>query len=691
MSTGSSAHTVTPLGRPAGVIAPVDADPLVTARARFFASSTGTGGYRSAGPGAHAGSELLQLMEAEYGPLPWPVAASVEPTLDRDDAAVASLRRACRLAVPLSPEALLAHTRGGRRIEAVVAEMWPGAVQWHGREHAAELLRNLVTAASDTTVSAFLLNLAVAAELCPLTAAEAAELAESTKDRTVRHAAWRYLHLLPDGPARLPDPSAAEDVYERLLIMPPTVPIDWDDTRPGKLIAQTMLLGRLDRPGEGLSGGLSVLLGGLGDRLAVTEGVAGVVTLVAAGHDDLERDPRTAFEHGPGHWVLRLPVDAAGPPSPSDVSLHRSALAWWAARLLGNMTRPLDILHVRYADDGSLAMAEAAARVGAGLVFTAAPDPHRHLADRHAHRAPFLDAETAEELRHDVHRIFVADRLVDRADAVVAIPGQGGTQELVRHFPVLAGLNDGMGPSAIPEGIAPYSPAPDECERREALLSALFAGGDRPHALAPADRRLPLLLSVGRLHPVKQQDLLVQAWLATGAYMKSTLVLVGGGPPPGTAAENAMRARIRSLLLGYPRARSRFALLPALPNESVRRLQRALTDPANGIRAWYVCPSVKEEFGIAVLEAMEAGMPAAGPGRGGVTHYLRDGVNGILLDTSSATGLARGLHRMTALPERDRQRFARAGRDVVTTRYSIDVMANALARQYGAVRKTVQP
>ncbi|MFI0960602.1 glycosyltransferase [Streptomyces sp. NPDC021080] len=70
---------------------------------------------------------------------------------------------------------------------------------------------------------------------------------------------------------------------------------------------------------------------------------------------------------------------------------------------------------------------------------------------------------------------------------------------------------------------------------------------------------------------------------------------------------------------------------------------------------------------------------------------LRDGVTGILLDTSSAAGFESGLRRIAALPERDRERFARAGRDLVTARYSIDVIANALAWQYGAARKADQP
>jgi D-inositol-3-phosphate glycosyltransferase len=88
-----------------------------------------------------------------------------------------------------------------------------------------------------------------------------------------------------------------------------------------------------------------------------------------------------------------------------------------------------------------------------------------------------------------------------------------------------------------------------------------------------------------------------------------------------------------------------------------------------------VCPSAKEEFGLAVLEAMEAGLPAAGPRRGGVAHYLRDGVNGVLLDTASAATLAEDLERLVALPEPQRSRLARAGRDTVNARFPVSGMA----------------
>ncbi|MFI5997127.1 glycosyltransferase family 4 protein [Streptomyces sp. NPDC051362] len=649
------------------------------ARTGFFLGRGPADGTDDRRPGPRG--ELARLLDAEYGLRPDVAVAEGAPAIYGEDAAVAALRRVRRLDVPLTPEAVLAHANPGPRLSAVLAELWPDTVRWHGRKHSTVVLRATLLAARGTPSTPFLLDLAASSGLSPLSASEAADLADAGHQRAVRHAAWRYLHDLPNGRGHLPAASTASDAYERMLLAPPDPCIEWDSRRSGPVIAQTMLLGGLDTPGQGLSGGLSVLLAGLGDQLAVTAGTGGVVTVVLAGHADFERNPDVSYERSPGHWILRLPVDAADPPPQTDMHAHRPALAWWAARLLGTMSRPLDVLHVRYADDGSLALAESAARLGARLVFTATPDPHRQLADAYAHTTP----DTVDALRYDLHRVFVADRLVERADTVVAIPGRGGTGELVRHFPGLADVNEGMGPAAPPEGIAPYRPAPDEEHRQGELLSALFRGGDNPDALDPADRHLPLLLCVGRLHPVKQQDLLVQVWLASGLSERSTLVLVGGSPGgPGPGPEAEVRGRIATLLASHPQARSRFALIPAMANEDVRRLERALADPDRAARCWYVCPSAKEEFGIAVLEAMEAGLPAAGPLRGGVAHYLRDGVSGILLDTSSASGLTRGLRRLVAVRETDREQLARRGRDVVRNQYSVTAMADALAREYTA-------
>ncbi|MET9390859.1 glycosyltransferase family 4 protein [Streptomyces sp. NPDC006624] len=661
-------------------------DPLVAARTAFF-TGAGAPAYRAAAAGpadpdpARPGA-LACLLEAEYGPLPRLLRPGGSGLPGREDATVASLRRACRLDVPLTPDALLAHGEGGPFLTAVLTEMWPATVRRHGPAWAEEALRDrLLDGGAGAERTVLLLDLAEAAGLRPLGAAEAADTAAAS-GRAARHALWRYLHRLPDGPAHLPPVSEARDVYERLLLgpLPSAALTGWPDS--GLVVAQSMLLGRLDRPGEGASGGLSVLLGGLGDALAGTGEVGAVVTVVLAGREDLDRDRRLVVRRRGGHWLLRLPVDAPAAPPQHAMPDHRPSLAWWAARLLGALPRACDVLHVRYADDGSLALAQSAARLGARLVFTATPDPHRRLAETHAGTTAD-DPRATEALRGDLHRIFLADRLVERADTVIGIPDGSGTGRLLRHFPALAHRYGPDGPPAPPEGIAPYEPAEDEQDGRRALLESLFAGGDRPDALDPADRDLPLLLCVGRLHPVKQQELLLRTWLTADLWRRATLVMVGGATLHPTPDEHRVRAVLGALVTGRTQAARRLALLPALPNDRVRRLERALADPAHGVRAWYVCPSAKEEFGIAVLEAMEAGLPAAGPLRGGVGHYLRDGVNGLLLDTASASGLSRGLHRLLSLPESRREQLARAGQRTVAARYSVTPMAQALAGVYG--------
>ena len=57
------------------------------------------------------------------------------------------------------------------------------------------------------------------------------------------------------------------------------------------------------------------------------------------------------------------------------------------------------------------------------------------------------------------------------------------------------------------------------------------------------------------------------------------------------------------------------------------------------------CPSFKEEFGIAILEAMAAGFVAIAPKRG-EKSYRRDGYNGFLIDTTDEVSIEKELRRL---------------------------------------------
>ncbi|GAA2778742.1 glycosyltransferase [Streptomyces showdoensis] len=605
------------------------------------------------------------------------------------DLRLARLRRLVRAGGVPTPSECVRLLDGGEHARAAVFDAWQDVVRRSGPTRAEAALRaGLRAGAAPEPAAAAMLDLAAAATLRPLTRPELREAA-SAPGRQRRHAAWRLL-AATGGRSLIPDVGTAGDAYERTLLTllgrnPPAERVRGGPRR-GIVVAQSMLLGRLDRPGEGMSGGLGVLLSSLGDALAGTGPVARVLTVVTACTPELAADPVLLRRRSPGHWVLRIPVDSANQLRPDEFGRHREAMAWWAAELFSSLATPVDVLHVRYADDGSLALAEGARRAGTRVVFTATPDPHRQLTERYDKPAPDGTA-----LRDDLHRVFVADRLVERADRVVGIAGRdGGATELLGYFPQLLG-RDGAGvPSAPPEGIPPYLPPPRAQARRAELLRTVDAAvAATPE---PAGGGTPaVLLCVGRLHPVKQQDLLVRAWIGSGCHRRAALVLVGGSAHAGDPVERAMRARVEDALRACPEARRRLVLLPALSNAEVRMLERGLADPARSSSARYVCASAKEEFGLGLLEAMEAGLLAAGPLRGGVPHYLVDGHNGLLIDTSRAETLGDGLARLLAVDAGSAAAMAARAQALVRTTFSSAAMAGTLAEHYAAVAEAGAP
>ncbi|MEO5744223.1 MAG: glycosyltransferase, partial [Terracoccus sp.] len=94
----------------------------------------------------------------------------------------------------------------------------------------------------------------------------------------------------------------------------------------------------------------------------------------------------------------------------------------------------------------------------------------------------------------------------------------------------------------------------------------------------------------------------------------------------------------------------------------------------------------KEEFGIAILEAMATGLVVVAPGTGGPATYVTDGVTGILADTGSrerlgaAVSSALGLAVAPGAEERAAEAEA-----MVRERFGIETMAAALAGVYHRV------
>lgn len=124
-------------------------------------------------------------------------------------------------------------------------------------------------------------------------------------------------------------------------------------------------------------------------------------------------------------------------------------------------------------------------------------------------------------------------------------------------------------------------------------------------------------------------------------------------------------------------------LLGHRPNDEIGELLAATLEgwgDVVGAHGSYVCGSAKEEFGLAIVEALAAGLPVTAPRIGGPATYVVQGTTGFLVDTMDPSAIAVGVGAALDLalaegtPERARASIER--------RYSIDRMANVLAAVY---------
>jgi glycosyltransferase-like protein len=205
------------------------------------------------------------------------------------------------------------------------------------------------------------------------------------------------------------------------------------------------------------------------------------------------------------------------------------------------------------------------------------------------------------------------------------------------------------------------------------------APGDRERfrARAGPDENTFLILTVGGIEPRKGSITLLEAMAelmvrANGAGPRPVLAVVGG-----------------HTFFDYRAYRdSALARLPELGLAEGRDILLLGTVSEADLGAWYraadafAFPSVKEGFGLVVLEALAAGLPVVASDIPVFAEYLEDGESALLVPPGDPTALATALHRLAGDPALRRQ-LAAGGRPLVD-RFTWAASARSHAEIYAA-------
>jgi glycosyltransferase involved in cell wall biosynthesis len=240
-----------------------------------------------------------------------------------------------------------------------------------------------------------------------------------------------------------------------------------------------------------------------------------------------------------------------------------------------------------------------------------------------------------------------------------------------------------LAPGAVPAavGAGPAESADPAAGPMPPVLEDLRAAVE---ALGPARVGLPLVVSVGRLAEVKGMARLVEAVAADpDLRRRANLVIVGGDLDDPIPEERAEIDRIEAVFVSHPEMADALVMLGHRPHDDVLRV---LATAEVGLDATvapggaYACGSRKEEFGLAIVEALAAGLPVVAPRAGGPGSYLEDGVTGRLVDTLDRAALVAGIHDALDLALRPGR--ADRARSLVAERFTIGAMAGALIPVY---------
>lgn len=231
-----------------------------------------------------------------------------------------------------------------------------------------------------------------------------------------------------------------------------------------------------------------------------------------------------------------------------------------------------------------------------------------------------------------------------RAASAVTACSQFTLDDAVARF----GLPEGAG-QVVFNGVAPDDGTVD----RAVDLPAPFG-------------RTPYVLALGRVVTKKGFDLLLAGYAAMDPGARTADLVIGG---TGAALEQLEAQAEESGLAD----RVHF----------VGRLSREQVAAAMAGAAVFVMPSRLEPFGIVVLEGWRAGTAVLATDHGGPPEFVRDGVDGVLVDPFDTVAVADALGRLLR-DDAHRWAVAAAGRERVA-----EFAWPVVAEQYRSVYRSV--
>lgn len=202
----------------------------------------------------------------------------------------------------------------------------------------------------------------------------------------------------------------------------------------------------------------------------------------------------------------------------------------------------------------------------------------------------------------------------------------------------------------VPSAVPPYAGDASSAAVRTAARRALAAAVG-----LPPDASIAAV--IGQLIPRKGHRILLAALPHVLArHPRWRVVFFGRGPLEAELRREIARLGLdgRVRLAGF-----RAELAACLPGIDV-----------------VIHPALKEGLGLAVLEAMSAGVPVIAAAAGGLPDVVEDGVSGLLVPAGDADALRRAAERLFANAA-ERERLGRAGRRRALESFGVERMVDA--------------